>query len=93
MRLTVRDEQSRGHPSTRYGSPWVESHYDVDPPDAIGPSITVLNALVGSRVAPSSENGRAAVAALVGAYLSNENGHRPVRLDGDLPLRRVFQWA
>ena len=43
---------------------------------------------------PSGEDGRLALSVLVGAYISHEEGHRPVRIhDEALPRTRVFPWA
>ncbi len=94
MHLAMREDQYRSLPTTRYGMPWVESTHKIQPADAIAPSLSVLDALLNKKHPPSGEDGRLAVAILVGAYLSDENGHRPVRLDtNDLPLDRVFPWA
>jgi hypothetical protein len=43
--------------------------------------------------APSGEDGRRAVAALVAAHVSDESGHRAVLLDAELHSERVFPWA
>ncbi len=39
------------------------------------------------------EDGRAAIAVLVAAHVSNERGHAAVRIDGSLPSARTFPWA
>lgn len=94
MHLAVREDQYRSLPTTRYGMPWVESTHKIQPADAIAPSRAVLDALLNGKNPPTGEDGRLAVAVLVGAYLSDENGHRPERLAaGSLPLDRVFPWA
>ena len=93
LHLAVREEQHRHLPTTRYGMPWVESIQKLEPVDAVGPSRAVLEALLNDRNPPSGEDGRLAVTVLVAAYVSDENGHVPVPLDGSLPRDRVFSWA
>ncbi len=93
MYLSVRQEQYRDLPTTRYGMPWVEAEKKIEPASNASTSHAVLDALLNDRRPPSGEDGRLAAAILVAAYVSNENGHIPVRLDdGALPLERVFPW-
>jgi hypothetical protein len=73
--------------------PAVRETRQIAPADVIDPTAAVLRALLDGKNYPSGEDGRAAVATLVGAYVSNECGHQVVRLDGDLPAQRVFPWA
>ena len=94
MYLALREEQHRHLPTTRYGMPWVESVHQIERADAVAPSRAVLDALLDDKNPPTGEDGRLAVAVLVAAYVSHENGHVPVRLDdADLPRERVFPWA
>ena len=94
MKLITRDEKYRNLPSTRYGMPAIEKTFKIEQADVIGPSRAVLNALLNKANFPSGEDGRLAVSVLVGAYVSDENGHRPVRIDEEpLPRERVFPWA
>lgn len=94
MYLSVRQEEHRSLPSTRYSMPSSETIHKIDPADSVGPSRAVLDALLSDRNAPSGMDGRQAVAVLVAAYVSDEEGHIPVRLDdATLPLERVFPWA
>ena len=94
MYLAVREEQYRKLPSTRYGMPSAESVIKIKPADALGPTRSVLDALLNDKNPPTGEEGRLAVTALVAAYVSDEHGHVPVRLDDpDLPRDRVFPWA
>jgi predicted dehydrogenase len=94
MHLRVREEQYRSLPTTRYGMPWVEEEYRIRPADAVSPSRAVLEALLNDQNPPTGQDGRLAVAALVAAYVSDENGHVPIRLDtDDLPRDRGFLWA
>jgi predicted dehydrogenase len=94
MKLITRDEEYRHLPSTRYGMPAVEKSFQIEPADVIGPSRAVLNALLNKTNFPTGEDGRLAVSVLVGAYVSDENGHRPVRINEEpLPRGRIFPWA
>lgn len=94
MNLAVREEQYRDLLTTRYGMPWVETVHKIESADSVGPSRAVLDALLRDKNPPTGEDGRLAVAALVAAYVSDENGHIPVRLDdANLPRERVFLWA
>jgi len=93
VKLVTRDEKYRNLPSTRYGMSEIEKIFKIKPADAIEPSRSVLNALLNKTNFPSGEDGRMAVSVLVGAYVSNENGHRPVRIDEEsLPRDRFFPW-
>ena len=94
MHLAVREEQHRDLPTTRYGMPWEDTVQKIQPADSVGPTRAVLEALLHDEDPPSGEDGRLAVAALVAAYVSDENGHIPVRLDDShLPLDRTFPWS
>jgi predicted dehydrogenase len=91
---TVREEQHRALPTTRYGMPAHRATQTIAPADVIAPSAAVLQALVHGRDYPDGADGRLAVAVLVGAYLSHERGHAAIDLERDqLPLDRVFPWA
>jgi hypothetical protein len=54
----------------------------------------VLAALIHEDNYPTGEDGRLAVATLIAAYCSNEQGHKPVIIDEEnLPLTLEFPWA
>jgi len=94
MYVDVREEQYRELPTTRYGMPRVASASKIAPADSTAPTRAVLEALLKDENPPTGEDGRLAVAALVAAYVSAENGHVPVRVDdARLPQERVFPWA
>lgn len=94
MSLTVREEQHRRLPTTRYGMPSHRSKQAIKPVDVIAPSRAVLESLLAGSDYPSGEDGRLAVAVLVAAYISNEEGHRAVALYEVSKYRdRVFPWA
>jgi predicted dehydrogenase len=93
MRLSVREAQHRMLPTTRYAMPQIEEFTQVTA-GTLKPTQDVLEALLSDGDdAPSGEVGRLAVTALVAAYVSHERGHRPVRMDGELPRARIFPWA
>jgi predicted dehydrogenase len=94
VKLMMRDEEYRNLPSTRYGMPATEKTFKIEPADVIGPTRSVLNALLHKTNYPTGEDACLAVSVLVGAYVSDENGHRPVRIDEEpLPHERIFPWA
>ena len=92
--LTVRMEEHRAMPTTRYGMPSVDSIARSGPIEGIGLWTDVLRPLLANGDYPTGEQGRQAVRTLIAAYVSDEMGHRPVKVDGpDLPADRVFPWA
>jgi predicted dehydrogenase len=93
MRWMAREEQHRSLPTTRYGMPWVNNFRVIAPADVIAPSMAVLKALLARENYPTGEDGRAVIAILAAAHVSHENGHRSVKIDGDLPKERKFLWA
>jgi predicted dehydrogenase len=94
MSLTVREEEHRGLPTTRYGMPSHRTQQAIRPVDVISPSLSVLQSLLKGENPPTGEHGRLAVAVLVAAYVSHEEGHRPVSIEEVKNYRdRVFPWA
>ena len=93
MHMSHRREEHRSLPTTRYGMPAVEENVRMTPADSLGPSRSVLEALVSGGQAPTPEEGRLAVAALVACYVSDETGHSVVPVDDRLPSDRTFPWA
>lgn len=94
LSFMAREEQYRELPTTRYGMPFIHSERRVPPADALMPSRAVLEALLDGANYPSGEDGRLAVAALIAAYLSDEQGHRPVKItETDASREREFPWA
>jgi len=94
MTISVREEQYRALPTTRYGMPAERSTQKIAPAEVIAPTAAVLRALLNRRDYPTGEDGRLAVAVLVAAHLSHERGHVDVDLERDeLPRNREFPWA
>lgn len=94
MTLISREEQYRELPTTRYGMPSISSEQTITPADVIAPSRAVLEALIYDTNPPTGEDGRHAVAALVAAYISDEEGHRPVTIAETADYQsRTFPWA
>jgi predicted dehydrogenase len=92
--VTARKAEHRDLPTTRYAMPADDEVRHIAPVDVIGPTKSVLHALLTGGGWPSGEDGRAAIAALVAAHVSHENGHRPVPIDmTSLPRDRRFAWA
>ena len=94
MYLGVRQREDRRLPTHRYGMPSQETVRSIEPAGNLGPTRAVLEALIQGGEAPTGEDARLALRALVGAYVSHERGHVCVPLDDSaLPLDRVFPWA
>jgi predicted dehydrogenase len=94
MFLSVRKEEERNLPTTRYGSASLDIVKKIQPADATSPTKSVLNALIHKTNYPTGEEGRLAVATLVAAYCSDEQGHKPVIIEEkNLPADREFPWA
>ena len=94
MTISVREEQFRALPTTRYGMPAVRSTQKIAPAEVIAPTAAVLRSLLNRSDYPSGEDGRLAVAVLVAAHLSHERGHIAIDLERDeLPRSREFPWA
>lgn len=91
---SVRKDEDRNLPTTRYGCASLDSVKKILPADATTPTKSVLNALIHEDNYPTGEDGRLAVATLVAAHCSHENGHKPVVIDQEnLPTNREFPWA
>ncbi len=93
MTMTVREEQHRDMPTTRYGMPYTVMSAQINPADAVAPTRSVLEALITDGDYPTGEDGRLAMRALVAAHVSNKRGGSTVTLDdpdvaafGDLPI-------
>lgn len=93
MRLSTRRPEDRALPTTRYACPAVESSRTIPGSDPVAGARAVIRALLDEKDYPTGEDGRAAIRALVAAYVSHESGHRAVACDGELPLDRTFAWA
>lgn len=94
IHTSSRKEEDRNLPTTRYGCNSLNTTKKIVPADAITPTKSVLNALIHGDNYPTGEEGRLAVATLVAAYDSDENGHKPVMVDEDTILtNREFPWA
>ena len=93
MQLSARESQYRNLPTTRYGMPAIETTRQLPSTsyDTLMPR--VMQALIDGDDIPDGEQGKMVVAALVAAHVSDENGHRSVQLDNNLPRERVFPWA
>lgn len=90
---TVREEQYRDLPTTRYGMPALNARRSIQPAEVINTSAAVLKALLHDVDSVSGEDGYRVVELLVAAYQSAEQESLPVRLDDKLDRSRVFPWA
>ena len=94
MYLSVRKEEERNLPTTRYGCTSLDTVRKILPTEATTPTKSVLDALIHEANYPTGEDGSLAVAILVAAYCSHEQGHKPVIIDEEnLPVTQEFPWA
>jgi predicted dehydrogenase len=94
MHLNWRNAEERGLPMTRYAAPSHRETRNIHEPEGPSANARVLQALLDGASIPTGAEGKLAVQALVAAYVSNENGHVPVRLDDPaLPRDKKFKWA
>jgi predicted dehydrogenase len=94
LTLTSREEKYRDLPTTRYGMPAVRSIKTTKPVDATALARATLESLCNETNPPNGEDGRLVVAALVAAYVSDEDNHRPVTIAETVQFRtRTFPWA
>jgi predicted dehydrogenase len=93
MRSSVRCANERSLPSTRYACAEVVDSRALSATDAVAGARAVLSSLFASGDYPTGEDGRAAIQSLVAAYVSDEERHRGVACDSNLPADRKFPWA
>lgn len=93
MTTTVRQQQYLELPTTRYGMPAEIASESISPAEVIDSTALTLDALINDGDRVTAEEGMSAVRVLVAAYVSSENGSRPVRLSEELDKNRVFPWA
>ncbi len=88
-----RQGRDRDLPSTRIGTEPTLVREDIEPVEVMAPTREVLCALLEGRSVCGPEEGLLILRTLVAAYLSDEQGHRCVKLSEDLPRERLFPWA
>ena len=95
LTVSAREEQYRGSPTMRYNLPGLKTKQRIaTSADGVEPARRSLEALLQQTNPPTGEQGRQALEVLIAAYVSNENGHMPVRLGQTvLPRDRTFAWA
>jgi hypothetical protein len=92
MHLSLRQAEQRELPTARYGMPSEDSSFLLPPADTIDPTRCLLEALIAGRDYPTGEQGRAAIATLVAAHVSDQDGHREVSTGQALPRELEFQY-
>lgn len=93
LRFSCRNWESSNLPSTRYGMPGPSGVIQLPPADATTPTRHVLEALLAEHDYPTLTEARLAVACMVAATVSSENGGIEVPINHDLPVDRSFPWA
>lgn len=92
LQLAVRSPEHRELPTARYGMPSHDSSLQFEPADTVAPTRSVLEALIADGEYPTGEHGRTAIATLVAAHVSDQQGHRAVSTEGSLPRELRFQY-
>ncbi len=92
MQLSVRGAEHRRLSTARYATESCDSSPQSSPTDVMAPTRSVIEALIANRDYPSGEQGRAAIATLVAAHVSDRDGHRPVNIDAALPRGMSFPY-
>ncbi len=90
--LAVRGPEHRQLPTARYGMESHDSSLQFEPADSVAPTRSVLEALIADDQYPTGDDGRTAVATLVAAHVSDQQGHRAVGTDGALPRKLRFPY-
>lgn len=93
VRAIRRETEYADLPTTRYGMPAMVEQFNIAPADVISPTAEVWRAMIAGSDYPDAAKGRHAMAVLVAAYFSGENGASVVRVDESLPRDIEFKWA
>jgi predicted dehydrogenase len=93
IQTSVREDQYRELPTTRYAMPATDGTRMIKAAEVIDTSAAVLSALLKGENSVTGEDGRRVVELLAAAYQSAERGGAPVRLDAILDRARRFPWA
>jgi predicted dehydrogenase len=86
-------QEYRELPTTRYGMPAAEFNRKIAQADVIKPTEDLWRAMLADGSYPDGASGHHAIAVLVAANLSGEDGGRCVLLSDGLQLERKFMWA
>lgn len=84
MTLSVRKEEFRGLPTTRYAAPWLRKEIKIEPTSVVGPTRRMIQALIDDEDYMTGEQGRNPVAVLTAAFLSNQASCSDVEIGDDL---------
>jgi predicted dehydrogenase len=94
MRVSARKPEFRDLPTARYGMPADVRVEQVEPTDAVLPTMAVWSAVLAGESFPDAAIGTHALACCVAAHVSHEAGGSEVALDDLAQTRsRVFKWA
>lgn len=94
FRASVRAEDDRGLPTTRYGCAPVEQTWSVPPDDVVTSTRLLMQAFFAGKPVPSGADGRVPIAVLTAAHISHESGNRLIAFGAPVahPARR-FSYA
>lgn len=89
--LNKRKSDQLDNPLTRYSSPFDVKEFELDAPSDTW--VRTLEALGTGENYPGGDVGERIVRTLVAFWVSHENGHCAVDVEGPLPEDREFAWA
>jgi predicted dehydrogenase len=93
LSTTVRKDEFKDLPTTRYGMPAHRETILIKPIEVVESTAEVLKALLNDNNRVTAEQGMLAVKVLAAAYQSAENGNKPIKLVDINDFKRVFPWA
>ncbi|MBM9548581.1 Gfo/Idh/MocA family oxidoreductase [Leptospira sp. 201903074] len=94
LRISARKAEFRELPTSRYGMPVDIINTQIEPADTVVPTVRVWNALLDGQPFPDGEAGAHAIACLVAAHSSHENGGTPVAINSSaISKDKKFNWA
>ena len=92
LRIVYREARYRELPTTQYAMPSIEEVRQIPAADVIAPTQALWRSMLAGESYPDGKCGRHALAGIVAANISGEQGGTPIRL-AEVPTARQFAWA
>lgn len=94
LRISARKAEFRELPTSRYGMPADITNIQIEPADTVIPTVRVWNAMLKGESFPDGDAGAHAIACLVAAHSSHENGNIPISINSpNITKDKKFNWA
>ncbi|TGL15582.1 Gfo/Idh/MocA family protein [Leptospira meyeri] len=94
LRISSRKTEFRELPTSRYGMPADIINTQIEPADTIVPTVRVWTAMLEDENFPDGDAGAHAMACLVAAHSSHENGNIPISINSsNITQNKKFSWA